>query len=63
MPLYSYRCPGCGHTLEELTPLNTPRENPTCALCGHRMNREATAASFVVKGYSAKSGYSRKDAS
>ncbi len=57
MPIYEYKCPECGHTMAELTPLTPQKPGPTCALCGTRMDRLYSATSFVIKGFSEKNGY------
>lgn len=58
MPIYEYKCPGCGHTLTELSP-TTSLVHPTCALCGTRMDRMVSVSNFQVTGYNAKNGYAK----
>lgn len=62
MPIWDYRCPICGRVKED------QQRPPLCDHCDHPdsgqpalMEKLPAAASFIIKGYSAKSGYSRKD--
>jgi putative FmdB family regulatory protein len=34
MPVYEYRCPGCGHCFEKLGPISTRQEEVSCPTCG-----------------------------
>jgi putative FmdB family regulatory protein len=55
MPLYSFKCEGCGRTEDvplRLAEMNDPRQHPHCPSCPHygRMQRVATSASLTFKG-------------
>lgn len=38
MPIYEYRCGGCGHRLEEVQPMGAPAPGP-CPRCGGDLKR------------------------
>lgn len=66
MPTYDYRCPLCGHSFEQLVHRTT--EAVFCPHCDREGNHIITmrlfslgAPAFRVKGYNAKTGYSKKD--
>lgn len=71
MPLYTYRCPRCGHTVDETHTIADRDRVPLCLECsdyddlvqfGERtamMVRVPTCASFEIKGFNAKNGYSK----
>ncbi len=49
MPIYEYRCPGCGHDFEKLVKLNAPP--PSCPECGREdVEKKVSAAGFILKG-------------
>ncbi len=54
MPLFDFKCNACGDVREVF--INPSISDPKC--CGKKMTKQASAPSFVVKGYSAKNGYS-----
>lgn len=57
MPLYSYACPSCGHTFDELRRLND--KTPVfCPKCGMAAEKQMSAANFRVRGFSSSNGYS-----
>lgn len=62
MPLFDFKCPECG-TIKELhfeSFDQAKRCHMWCTVCmAHEpMERQPSAASFEIKGYSAKNGYS-----
>ena len=61
MPIYEYACPDCGREVERLTPTapTTDDDAPRCDRCAAEMSRQPSAPSFVLKGYSARNGYSK----
>ena len=63
MPLYEYACPDCGIEVERLTttPPKTGEDAPRCDRCAAEMSRQPSAPSFVLRGFKASNGYSRKD--
>ena len=58
MPLYEYRCEGCGGTEEKLESLSAPTEH-ACPLCNREagMKRQISRAAFTLSG----SGWYAKD--
>lgn len=64
-PIYPFKCPACGHTKDYQFNNTTAasRAYLYCTECDpdQPMERIGHAANFVVKGYSAKNGYSKKD--
>jgi len=47
MPIYEYRCSGCGFRFEQLRPLSQSQESPPCPRCGQPAKRQlSTFASF-----------------
>ncbi len=59
MPLFIYRCPTCKVTLEYLESQPTPYPDRRCPACQTVVFRVPSASSFIVKGFSAKNGYSK----
>lgn len=59
MPIYEYECLACGRKYDAVQP--NPAPAPNCPNCSEeeRIQRRITAASFTVKGFNAKNGYSR----
>lgn len=60
MPIWDYQCPICGTIKEDQA------EAPLCEHCDQEgqpvvMVKRPAAPNFTIRGYSAKSGYSRKD--
>lgn len=53
MPLYDFKCGGCGAVQEVLQSYSAPP--PTH--CGTSMTRLASCCAFVVHGHSSKNGY------
>ena len=48
MPLYTVRCPGCGHTLEDVLCTYTEAQSKQCTKCGqHIMKIVPTACATV----------------
>jgi len=39
MPIYEYRCPGCGHAQEAILSFNQFGADQFCADCGRKTNR------------------------
>jgi putative FmdB family regulatory protein len=59
VPLYEYKCPACGHQVEELRPVVRRDDPADCVKCGHQVARQVSAGSFELKGGGwAKDGYS-----
>lgn len=54
MPLFDFKCGECA-TVREVF-INPSISAPKC--CGKKMTKQLSAPSFVVKGFSAKNGYS-----
>ena len=50
VPLYDYRCDGCGHRFEKLAPASSS-ESPPCPSCGNnKTNRLISSGHFILKG-------------
>jgi putative FmdB family regulatory protein len=49
MPLYEYRCKGCGHTFEVMQKFSD-RTLRTCKLCRGRLEKLVSRTSFQLKG-------------
>jgi putative FmdB family regulatory protein len=62
MPIYEYRCDGCGHQFEEFQKI-TDAPVRTCPECGRRkVRRLISQTSFVLKGDGwYVTDYARKD--
>ena len=39
MPMYEYKCPECGHKLEDYKPMSKSDEKTICPECGEEMDR------------------------
>ena len=64
MPRFDYKCesPECGYVSHNLyVPTSGVDTVPACPSCGFDMEKLPSAPNFVIRGFSAKSGYSRKD--
>ncbi len=48
MPLYRYQCDRCGHTFNELEPLNVSKALKVCAECGAKKARRVLARVGVL---------------
>jgi putative FmdB family regulatory protein len=49
MPIYEYRCEGCGEELEVFRSI-TDNSNPSCKSCGGSMKKLISRSSFHLKG-------------
>ena len=49
MPIYEYRCEGCGEELELFRSI-TDDGNPSCKSCGGSMKKLISRSSFHLKG-------------
>jgi len=57
MPIYEYRCEGCGEVTEVFTRSMNGTEAPACPACGGtEMTRLLSAAAVTVKGGEAHAG-------
>jgi putative FmdB family regulatory protein len=63
MPLYSYKCDTCNHEMDLMT-LSARRGLSPGSVCPQchvgELVKVPAASNFVVKGFSAKNGYSGK---
>lgn len=51
MPIYEYKCRGCGHTQEVITTLSERDTPPPCSECGSsELRRLISRSSFALKG-------------
>lgn len=57
MPLFDFKCPACGLEFPDLL-LASHEEPGPCPYCGEALKKKPAAASFRVKGFNAKNGYS-----
>lgn len=57
MPVYEYRCGGCGHRLEEVQPMGAPPPGP-CPRCGGELKRAYGRVGVRFSGW----GFRRTDA-
>lgn len=48
MPIFAYKCPGCGHELDKLVKSN--EDAVSCPNCALVMSRMLSAPSFQLKG-------------
>lgn len=63
MPLFEFRCASCDTYFQQI--LQSYRDIPdvvcpSCESTGNPIEKLMSTSSFVVKGYSAKTGYTRK---
>jgi putative FmdB family regulatory protein len=49
MPIYEYRCTGCGHTLEAIQKLDD-RPLSKCPECSGKLEKLVSRAAFQLKG-------------
>lgn len=56
MPIYEYRCPACGHRLEEVQPMGSGPPGP-CPRCGEELKRAYGRVGVRFSGW----GFSRTD--
>ena len=49
MPIYEYRCTGCGHTLEAIQKLDA-RPLSKCPECSGKLEKLVSRAAFQLKG-------------
>lgn len=61
MPLYAFRCPDCLIEVEDIRTVANRNDAPACPDCHVTMERQLSASTFHVKGFSAINGYSRTD--
>lgn len=64
MPRFDYQCdrPACDHLDPNVyVPVSDVSMLRACPICGSDMRKLPSAPNFVIRGYNAKSGYSRKD--
>jgi putative FmdB family regulatory protein len=52
MPLYEYRCHGCGHVFETLRGFHEKDEDVACPQCGKKKAEKLLSACCTVKGES-----------
>jgi putative FmdB family regulatory protein len=50
MPLYEYKCSGCGYRFEELGSVKDLTEKIVCRRCGKEAVRQMSASALVVAG-------------
>lgn len=56
MPIYAYRCKGCGHELEEMQPMGSKAPGP-CPECGGELKRTYGSVGVRFSGW----GFSKTD--
>ena len=56
MPIYEYRCEGCGEEYEERRSFSAMDEARACPLCGADSTERKVSMSFAVVGAGAASG-------
>ena len=49
MPIYEYRCTGCGHCFEQLMSSSSVK-NPACPKCGKRTEKQLSTFAAKVEG-------------
>lgn len=49
MPIYEFKCSGCGHHFDELVPMQTEGDRLKCPKCGHVGARRLVSA-FAAHG-------------
>lgn len=59
MPIYDYRCDKCGCEREYMEWKASAPYTRLCPRCDAVMQRQPSAPNVVVKGFSAKNGYSK----
>ena len=58
MPIYEYRCTGCGHEFEVVQPVKDRDKIGLCGLCDEIVKRKVSDCTFRLKGVGwAKDGY------
>jgi len=56
MPIYNFKCPECGHELEQLMKMDDPW--PKCPKCNWFMEKRMSITSFILNGNNwEKDGY------
>jgi len=62
MPLYEFECTSCGNVFEELFhPIDKKESlNTHCPKCGKMAKKVLSSYHFIIKGYNAENGYSKK---
>lgn len=55
--LWDFKCPACGRVVE--MNVKTPNAEVICFNCDGIMERQLSAPSFNVQGYSYKNGYAK----
>lgn len=63
MPLYEFICHDCEKPFQQLLHSYRHLGEVTCPECGstgEKIEKVISGSSFVVKGYNAKTGYTRK---
>lgn len=69
MPLYEFECGVCGHRVTCMLSINERDRAPDCTECANegtqsywvRMTRRPGAPAFMVNGFSARNGYSKRE--
>ena len=66
MPIYEFQCNKCGYIFEEIemesNPTKISSHCPACKANGRKSiaKKIISRSSFIVNGYNAKNGYSKK---
>ena len=60
MPIFDYTCQNCGFKVEDRLTFSY-EESIKCPNCGSTANKLPSWANFVIRGYSYKNGYSKKE--
>jgi putative FmdB family regulatory protein len=58
MPLYEYRCDGCGHVFETLMGFSEKDTDVACPKCGRKKAEKLMSACRMAKGASSSAGAS-----
>jgi putative FmdB family regulatory protein len=58
MPIYEYKCSGCGEVTEWLMSITQDIKKMECDKCNCEANRMISTSTFKINGFSEANGYS-----
>jgi putative FmdB family regulatory protein len=60
MPRWDFHCDTCNRTVERTYARVEDAQVARCDQCGSELTRQPSSGSFVITGYNARNGYSKR---